>query len=155
MEGLDAQSGLPLSIQTLFQNPTAIAHEEKELSSSSSSSDVDVDIDMGTDSLENLNTELLRQVLLLPGKVEAQLETLEAGNALAEIMGVLKLVRSFFLFPFFAFFPPFLLCVFAIHLIVMFFSLPSIPGQQNAYQNCTLGTGHLRIGRAHHPSRRP
>jgi len=49
----------------------------------------DVDVDSSPDA----NYDLLKTVLALPEKVHGHMETFEAGLALKEIMGVLKLVR--------------------------------------------------------------
>jgi len=54
----------------------------------------DVDVDSPPDTMEP-NYELLKAVLALPEKVHGHMEKFEAGLALGEIMGVLKLVRTF------------------------------------------------------------
>jgi hypothetical protein len=46
------------------------------------------------------NVELLKAVLALPKKIHEHMETFEVGMAVGEIMTVLKLVGSLFLFPF-------------------------------------------------------
>ena len=62
----------------------------------------DIDVDSPPDAMEP-NYELLKTVLALPEKVHGHMETFEAGLALGEIMGVLKLVRIAGVFFFFCF----------------------------------------------------
>ena len=82
-------SGFPVSFNALFENRAQEPQERAQDADKVVMADDIAVVD------EDPNVQLLAASLALPAKVRSNMDELEAGQALAEIMNVLKLVSSF------------------------------------------------------------